>query len=131
MTGPNPGDRPASAPVHEVETRWDLRIPVRDGLELSANLWLPVPPPSGPAVRVPVLLEMIPYGKDTWHRAADVAMGEFLAARGFAFCRLDVRGTGSSPGIALDEYTAAETEDGYDAVEWLAAQPWCDGNVAM
>ena len=33
----------ASQPRHEVETRWDVRIPVRDGLELSANLWLPRP----------------------------------------------------------------------------------------
>ena len=38
---------------------------------------------------------------------------------------------GSSGGVALDEYTADETRDGYDAVEWLAAQPWCDGAVAM
>ena len=42
-----------------------------------------------------------------------------------------MRGTGSSGGVALDEYTEAETLDGYDAVEWLAAQPWCDGAVGM
>ena len=57
--------------------------------------------------------------------------GEWFAARGFALCRLDVRGTGSSGGVALDEYTAEETVDGYDAVEWLAAQPWCNGTVGM
>jgi putative CocE/NonD family hydrolase len=131
MTAEKSDARPASPPVHTVETRWDVRIPVRDGLELSANLWLPVPLAEAPGALFPVLLEMIPYGKDTWHRSSDVAMGEFLAARGFAFCRLDVRGTGSSPGIALDEYTIDETNDGYDTVEWLAAQPWCDGNVAM
>jgi len=131
MAPPDPVTRPASPPAHAAETRLDVRIPVRDGLELSANLWLPIPRPDAPGARFPVLLEMIPYGKDTWHRASDVAMGEFLAARGYAFCRLDVRGTGSSPGIALDEYTAEETDDGYDAVEWLASQPWCDGNVAM
>ena len=74
---------------------------------------------------------MIPYGKDSWRRNSDVARGEWLAARGFALCRLDVRGTGSSPGIAEDEYTEAETRDGYDAVEWLAAQPWCTGAVGM
>ena len=74
---------------------------------------------------------MIPYRKDDWRLAGDIARGEWLAARGFAFCRLDVRGTGSSPGIALDEYTARETQDGYDAVEWLAAQPWSNGNVGM
>ncbi len=74
---------------------------------------------------------MIPYGKDSWRRNADTARGEWLAARGFALCRLDVRGTGSSPGIALDEYTEDETRDGYDAVEWLAVQPWCNGSVGM
>ncbi len=113
------------------EVRWDVRVPVRDGLELSANLWLPRPEPDSPGERFPVILEMIPYGKDNWRRNADTARGEWLAARGFALCRLDVRGTGSSPGIALDEYTAAETLDGYDAVEWLAAQPWCNGCVGM
>ena len=107
----------ASAPEHEVEARWDVRIPVRDGLGLSANLWLPVPPSGRPDERFPVILEMIPYGKDNWRRNSDTARGEWLAARGFALCRLDVRGTGSSPGVALDEYTEAETHDGYDAVE--------------
>src|SRR3712207_323849 len=98
--------RPASGVEFSVEVAWDVRVPVRDGLELSANLWRP-------ATRepVPVILEMIPYGKDSWRRNADVARGEWLAARGFALCRLDVRGTGSSPGIARDEYTEDETRD--------------------
>src|SRR4051794_1470517 len=122
--------RPVSQPEHAVETRFDVRIPVRDGLELSANLWLPVSRDAA-ADRFPAILEMIPYGKDNWRRNSDVARGEWLASRGFALCRLDVRGTGSSPGIALDEYTAAETQDGYDAVEWLARQPWCNDNVGM
>ena len=74
---------------------------------------------------------MIPYGKDNWRRNVDVGRGEYFAPRGYALCRLDVRGTGSSGGVALDEYTEDETLDGYDAVEWLAAQQWCDGNVGM
>jgi putative CocE/NonD family hydrolase len=120
-----------SQPRHEVERRLGIRLPVRDGLELSANLWLPIPGDSDPDERFAAVLEMIPYGKDNWRFNADEARGRWLAARGFALCRLDVRGTGSSPGIALDEYTATETEDGYDAVEWLAAQRWCNGNVGM
>ena len=122
--------RPASEPRHEVETVWDARIPARDGLELSANLWLPRPA-AGMPERFPAVLEMIPYGKDSWRRNADIARGTYLARRGYVLCRVDVRGTGSSGGIALDEYTEAETLDGYDAVEWLAAQPWCDGAVGM
>ncbi len=124
--------RRASEPRYVVETVWDARIPGRDGVELSANLWLPRPEGAyGAAARFPAILEMIPYGKDNWRRNADVARGTYLARRGYAFCRVDVRGTGSSAGVALDEYTEAETLDGYDAVEWLAAQPWCDGAVGM
>ena len=124
--------RPASQPVHAVAALRDVRIPVSDGLELSANLWLPEPltDGSGPAT-FPAILEMIPYRKDDWRAASDESRGEWLAARGYAFCRLDIRGTGSSPGIALDEYTARETQDGYDAVEWLAAQGWCNGKIGM
>src|SRR5688572_26799303 len=122
--------RRASEPVHQVERRLDVRVPVRDGLELSANLWLPVPREGAP-VGFPAVLEMIPYRKDDWRANSDEARGRYLAARGYALCRLGVRGTGSSPGIALDEYTATETEDGYDAVEWLATQPWSNGNAGM
>ncbi len=124
--------RPASPAVHRVAALRDVRIPVSDGLELSANLWLPEPPPDGSGPdRFPAILEMLPYRKDDWRAASDESRGEWLAARGYAFCRLDVRGTGSSPGIALDEYTARETQDGAEAVEWLATQPWCTGKVGM
>src|SRR5947209_9299083 len=120
-----------SQPVHEVDVRCDCRVPARDGIWLSANVWLPRARADAPGQRFPAILEMIPYGKDSWRRNADTARGEWLAARGFALCRLDVRGTGSSEGVALDEYTEAETLDGYDAVEWLAAQAWCNGRVGM
>ena len=125
--------RTASPPRHDITVDWDVRIPARDGIELSANIWRPLPTPGDdPAgFRCPAILEMIPYGKDSWRRNADVGRGEYFAARGYALCRVDVRGTGSSGGIALDEYTEDETRDGYDAVEWLAGQPWCDGNVGM
>jgi hypothetical protein len=116
-------------PFYEVEVRYDVRLPVRDGLELSANLFLPVAREEGE--QFPAILEMIPYRKDDWRFQADHARMTYLARRGYVGCRLDVRGTGSSPGMALDEYTEAETRDGYDAVEWLAAQPWCNGRVGM
>ena len=124
--------RPVSPPRHEIATEWDVRIRVRDGVELSANLWRPRPHPDDPpATTFPAILELIPYGKDNWRRNADIGRGEYFARRGYTFCRVDVRGTGSSGGIALDEYTEDETRDGFEVVEWLAGQPWCDGNVGM
>jgi len=134
--GADPSDaerlRPASQPIHRVTTLHDVRIPVSDGLELSANLWLPEPVVGAAEPQLfPAILEMIPYRKDDWRAASDESRGEWLAARGYVLCRLDIRGTGSSPGIALDEYTARETQDGYEAVEWLAVQPWSNGKVGM
>jgi uncharacterized protein len=122
-----PRPRPPATPIdHGIEIRRDVRIPTRDGLELLANLFLPAA-----AGRVPVIANMDPYRKDDWSAGWDQSLATYLAERGYAYCRLDVRGTGSSAGVAMDEYTEAETLDGHDAVEWLAAQPWCTGNVGM
>ncbi len=115
--------------LYTVDIRYNVQIPVRDGLALSANLFMPIP--RRPEEKFPAILEMIPYRKDDWRYRADHQWMTYLAQRGYVGCRLDIRGTGNSPGIALDEYTPAETRDGYDVVEWLAAQPWCNGKVGM
>ncbi|HYK94951.1 MAG TPA: CocE/NonD family hydrolase [Candidatus Dormibacteraeota bacterium] len=105
-----------------------VRIRARDGIELSANLFLPDDAAKNP---VPAIMNTDPYRKDDWSAGWDLTLATYLVERGYAYCRLDVRGTGSSGGIALDEYTEAETLDGHDTVEWLAAQPWCTGKVGM
>ena len=53
------------------------------------------------------------------------------AQHGYVGARVDCRGTGSSEGANDDEYRPIEIRDGYDVVEWIAAQDWCDGKVAM
>jgi len=64
--------RPASQPIHGVAGLRDVRIPVSDGLELSANLWLPEPLADGSGPQMfPAILEMIPYRKDDWRAASD------------------------------------------------------------
>ena len=113
------------APEYDVRIERNIRIPMRDGKTLSADLIRPVA--DG---RFPILVEYHPYRKD------DVSRGGhnqhwYLAERGFIGVRLDVRGTGGSDGINTDEYVRQEQEDGYDAVEWLAQQTYSNGNVGM
>lgn len=111
----------------------DIAIPMRDGVMLAADLYVPA---SGdradglPAPAVPIVMDYVPYRKDEVDPAAMRHYLE-LPRQGYAVARVDIRGTGGSEGHALDEYVAQEQEDGYDAIEWLAAQPWCDGHVNM
>jgi len=102
----------------------DVRIPVGDGITLSADVFRPA---AGPPV--PAILEQVPYRKDDVTAVRDRRLGRALAERGFALVCLDVRGTGRSDGIAVDEYTEAEQEDGAEAVGWAAVQKWCSGAV--
>lgn len=109
----------------------DVWIGMRDGARLAATLYLP--PEDDPELPEPraALLEALPYRKDDltahyrpeYHRFAD----EF----GYAVCRVDIRGTGSSEGSATGEYTAEELEDLTEVIAWLADRPWSNGNVGM
>ena len=115
----------AAAPRYKVRIENNVMIPMRDGVRLAADLIRP-----DAEGRFPVLIEYIPYRKDDSSRSGYNAH-HYLAERGFIGVRLDVRGTGSSQGVNTDEYMPVEQQDGYDAVEWLARQPWSNGNIGM
>jgi predicted acyl esterase len=104
----------------------DLLIPMRDGVRLAANLYR-----ARGGGRIPCLVTYLPYHKDgrggLWYEA----IHHFFAQRGYASLVIDFRGLGSSEGINNIPFDAQEGPDGHDAVEWAAAQPWCDGNVGM
>jgi uncharacterized protein len=102
----------------------DVRIRMRDGVELSADVYRPAA-----GGRYPALLEHIPYRKDDLRTLQDRGQNLVLVNAGFVCVRLDVRGTGSSGGIAEDEYTEAEQLDGVEVVEWMSRQEWCNGSV--
>ena len=104
----------------------NIFIPMPDGTRLAAKLWQP----EG-AGAVPVILEYIPYRKREGTRVRDSRMHAYLAGHGYACLRLDIRGTGDSEGLIDDEYSVQEQLDGVDAIAWLAAQDWCDGQVTM
>jgi hypothetical protein len=111
--------------VREVEHCW---IPLSDGCRLAARLWLPDDAEASP---VPAILEYLPYRKRDLTRARDEPMHRYLAGHGYAAVRVDVRGTGESDGLFLDEYAEQEIADGVEVIRWLAARPWCTGAVGM
>ena len=107
----------------------EARIPVRDGTELAATLYLPAQQDSA---AVPALLEYLPYRKDDAMLARDYELYSYMAANGYAGARVDIRGTGNSGGdLPEGEYTEQEQRDAEDVIAWLAAQPWCTGAVGM
>ena len=110
-------------PTYDVRIERNIRIPMRDGKTLSADLIRP-----DAEGRFPILIEYHPYRKDDVSRGG-IGQQWYLAERGFIGVRLDVRGTGGSDGINTDEYVRQEQEDGYDAVEWLAQQPYSNSNI--
>jgi uncharacterized protein len=106
-------------------SREHVSIEMSDGVRLAATLYRP--DGAGPW---PAVLEALPYRKDdvTGHSRSEYRR---LAEAGYVLCRLDVRGTGSSEGIATDEYPAVERTDMATVIDWLATQPWSLGTVGM
>lgn len=106
-----------SQPTHNVERLRDLRMRTRDGVTLVADAVHPVG--NG---RYPAILERTPYGRET-----ALALADYWAARGYVYVAQDCRGRGDSDG-EWDPFVH-EGKDGFDAIEWVARQPWCDGKV--
>lgn len=111
--------------VREVENLW---IPMPDGARLAARMWLPEDAEASP---VPALFEFLPYRKSDGTAVRDALRQPYYAGHGYAVLRVDMRGSGDSDGVLWDEYTVQEHDDAVACIAWIAAQPWCDGNVGM
>lgn len=111
-----------------VEVLDHVVIRMADGVELSARIWLPARARERP---VPAIFEYIPYRKRFATAARDEMTHGWLAGHGYACVRVDIRGSGESEGVLQDEYLPQELDDGVAIIDWIAKQPWCDGNVGM
>ena len=100
-------------------------IPLADGTRLAARLWLPDERPAA------ALLEALPYRMDDLTSSYSSEYERLCLEGGLAVARVDLRGTGSSEGVAVDEYPPQEQADLADVIAWLAAQDWCNGQVGM
>ncbi len=107
--------------IHTCEVRilWDQRIRMRDGVEVSGDIYLPENGGKYPAIVV-----RTPYGKGS---DDSIKQGEHFSDNGFAVVICDVRGRGDSDGDFVPYFN--EGKDGYDVIEWVASQPWCTGSV--
>jgi uncharacterized protein len=111
--------------VRVIENCW---IPMPDGCRLAARIWLPA---DAETIPVPAILEYIPYRKRDFTRARDEPMHHYFAGYGYAAVRVDLRGSGDSEGLLLDEYLKQEHDDALEVIRWIAQQPWCSGAVGM
>lgn len=107
----------------DVQIEFGVRVPMRDGVELSADIYHPQSPISNP--QSPVLLLRTPYVKAS---QSNVDVARYFAKNGYVVVFMDVRGRGDSDGEFVPYRN--EGRDGYDAVEWCAAQAWSSGKVA-
>ncbi len=123
----------------------DLRVPMRDGVELAADAYQGVDDKPRPA-----LVALSPYGKELqalaltmppqrrpspmWDGCVEAGDIARVVDEGYVHVIGDLRGSGASEGEHIGNYNAGGVslgQDAYDFIEWVAAQPWCDGNVGM
>lgn len=100
---------------------FDIKVTMRDGVKLSANLWLP--DGSGP---FPTVLIRTPYIKAN-ERYPKLA--EKYTNRGYSLIVQDTRGRGDSDGEF--DFFFADGNDGYDTIDWISQQSWSNGKVGM
>src|SRR6202021_1072628 len=108
---------PAAA---NVDFHGDQKIPLRDGVRLSATVYTP----RNQKAPAPCLFTLTPPIPQSYPDR-----GIYFAAHGYPFLTVDVRGRGNSEGEFRP--LIQEAKDGYDVVEWLARQPYCNGKVSM
>jgi hypothetical protein len=116
---------PPRRPFRVIENEW---ITLADGTRLAARIWIPEGADHSP---VPVVWEYLPYRKRDMERGRDSGWAQMFVPYGFAFVRVDIRGSGDSDGILLGEYLKQEQQDALEVIAWLARQPWSNGAVGM
>ena len=128
----------ASQPRYQVQLQKDVRIPLRDGAYLMADVYLPrAASAERIAEKFPVLMSMSAYLKELQHLPHQAPFThqerpepDWWVPRGYILVFVDSRGTGKSPG-RTDIWSMQEARDYYDAIEWAAAQPWATGKVGL
>ena len=110
--------------VDEIIVQENVLVPMRDGVGMATDLYLPAHN-GKPLANLPTLLYRTPYNKTTSSRAT--GDGQWFARHGYAVVMQDCRGCFESGGNV--NFLLPEAEDGYDTLNWIADQPWSNGQV--
>src|SRR3989304_1913729 len=128
-----------SQPEYGIEEERDIYVPMRDGVCLAADVFKP-----NVRGKFPALVSLSPYVKDSqdayvlppqainkplWDGGVEAGDTRYVVPRGYVHIIADHRGSVKSEGEFGPKTSIGQ--DGYDLVEWVAKQPWCDGNVGM
>jgi uncharacterized protein len=104
----------------------DVMVPMRDGVRLATDIYLPSANGAVMSQKLPTILTRTPYSKDEGYNAV---MGQYYASHGYAFVAQDVRGRYKSEGVW--HMLTDDGRDGVDALAWIGKQPWSNGKVGM
>ncbi|WXG42096.1 MAG: CocE/NonD family hydrolase [Candidatus Freyarchaeum deiterrae] len=136
-----------SQPKFSVKVDKDVSIKMRDGVKLAADVYRP-----DAAGKFPALLSVSPYDKDIQNfsqdskgienlrkdpegfmKLASIEAGnsEYFVKRGYVHVIANARGSFKSEGEYQGTFSTQEQKDGYDLIEWIARQPWCNRKVGM
>jgi predicted acyl esterase len=120
-------------PSDELLLERDVRVPMRDGVSISADIYRPRASGRHPTLLVasgyPKKLDYLP--SNPAYRFRETSDFEWWVAHGYAIVRTDARGTGESTQGSWDFFGPVEQRDLYDSIEWAARQSWSNGRVGM
>jgi putative CocE/NonD family hydrolase len=121
----------ASQPDYGIVISKDVMIPMRDGVRLASDIYHPARDGAPVSGRFPTILLRTSYDKAAQRYVDTIA--NFFTPRGYVTVQQDLRGRYNSEGKGQYFHTANVHEgmDGYDTIEWIAAQPWSNGRVGM
>lgn len=119
----------ARPPEFEVIVRKDVMVPMRDGVRLATDLYLPARGGIPADGRFPVVLTRTPYDKSETAWTPLNEIGPYYASRGYVFVAQDTRGRFASEGEW--HMLTDDGRDGWDCAAWIARQSWSDGKIGM
>jgi putative CocE/NonD family hydrolase len=111
-----------SQPIYKIKMEIDVRVPMRDGIKLSTDIYRPDAKGKFPAILM----------RTAYHSTvpAYTEIGQFYTPRGYAVVIQDVRGRFDSEGKSWAPLKN-DIKDGYDTLDWIGTQPWCNSKIGM